>query len=94
MAKAIEKMGEDLAILKTEVVHMRADINKLLRILIESDHAIINRTTSSEVKIKQMEESLLQHHKNAFQIRIAVVSLALGLAGSIAVAMIEFWGRK
>lgn len=94
MQRTLEKMSEDIAILKTEMIHQRIDINKILSILIESDHALVKRTAVSENNIENLEEKMAIADQNDFNIKVALASLSIGVVGSIAVAMIEFWGRK
>lgn len=90
----MDKMGEDIAIMKTEIIHLRIDINKVLSILLESENAVLRRTAIAETKLEDLEEKVMVQQSNSFNIKAALVSLGLGLLGSICVAVIEFWNRK
>lgn len=86
----MESFHSDLAVVKSEVMQMRTEIQRLTNILIESpDKSLIARMAISETKISVHDSMLQDILENAWQLKLALLTSLLGFLGSAGVVCFE-----
>ncbi len=78
-------LSEDAAIVKTEIIHIRKDLNKILALLYEADNSLVGRVKVNEAKIDNLEETQWQAKTALGGATIALIGFLVNLAVSLVV---------
>lgn len=90
-----DHLSEDLAIIKSEVIHLRKDVNKLLDIILENQsHAISPRLRIVENDMIEATKTIDEMKSQSGQIRLALLGAFLTFIVSVAVLVFEIGFKK
>lgn len=82
----------DMAIVKSEVLHLRKDVNRILDILLENpEYSISPRVKVIENENKEFRKTFDKIEEQAWQLKLALLTSLVGFAGSLAVVCFEIF---
>lgn len=84
--KTLESLSEDIAIVKTQLIHLRGDTNKILQILMENDDSLMSRTKVNQTRIDQLEQT-------QWQAKTALGGAAIGMVFNLLLWLITKKGE-
>lgn len=81
-----------MAIIKSEIVFLRKDVNRLLDILLDNpEYSLISRTQTLELKNEQIARDLAESKDRAWQIKFALFSSLAGIVASVFVIILQIY---
>lgn len=88
-------LSTDITIIKSELLYLRKDVNKMLDLLIENpEHSIAPRVKILENDTIQFGKTLSQMEERGWQLRLALVASFLGFVASVIVVILEVFVKK
>jgi hypothetical protein len=85
----------DFAISKAEVLHLRHDVDRLLKIVIEGNgHSMTSKIAVMENKMEDYRKIFDKMDSHALAMKMALFAAGLSFASSIAVIIINFVLKK
>lgn len=84
----------DFAVLKVEIQHLREDINKLLRIIMDSNgNSMLSRMAVIETKVIDLDKYRSQINQQAWAIRLAILAASASFLGTLILMALQYLTR-
>lgn len=90
-----DNLHSEIAIIKSEIIYLRRDVNRMLEILIDNpDRALTQRMKTVEHQAESFQKTFDKMDEKDFQIKIALFGSLFTFLTSVAVLIFEIGFRK
>lgn len=85
----------DMAIVKSEIVYLRKDVNRMLELLLDNpDHAVAPRLKVLEKEALHIQDRFDEMESRSWQMKLAITSSMIAFLASVAILILEINLRR
>lgn len=82
----MQALKQDVAIIKAEMIHLRKDVEEVMKVLLHAEKSVVSRTYILEEKIQQLEAT-------SWHAKTALGGVVIGIIGFLANLVITLTRR-
>lgn len=91
----IDDFKSDMAIVKSEIVYLRKDVNRMLELLLDNpDHAVAPRLKVLEKEALHIQDRFDEMESRSWQMKLSITSSVLAFLLSIVLLILEINLKK
>lgn len=88
------KTENDLAVLKSEMIHIRKDLDKIMSVLTDGEGSFQSRMATMESEQKHFDHQMKEIKRNGWAVKIAIFSSFLSFLSMVLMFVLEVFLKK
>lgn len=95
MSNSSRDLYSELAVIKSEILYLRKDVNRMLEVLLEHpEHSLSPRMKIVEVQATEFKKALDKMEAHSWQVKMALLGSVFTFLTSVAILIVQLGLKK